>query len=49
MVKVVLFDLGNTLISYYTRYEFAVVLENAIENCINYFSSQEIEIKEISG
>ena len=46
MVKVVLFDLGNTLISYYTRDEFPGVLENAIENCITYLSSQEIGIKE---
>jgi FMN phosphatase YigB (HAD superfamily) len=47
MVKVVLFDLGNTLISYYTRDEFPWVLENAIENCITYLQSQEIGINKL--
>lgn len=40
MVEVVLFDLGNTLISYYTRDGFPWVLESAIENCITYLQSQ---------
>lgn len=34
MVQAVIFDLGNTLISYYTREEFSNILEEAINNCV---------------
>ncbi|MCW4014369.1 MAG: HAD hydrolase-like protein, partial [Candidatus Bathyarchaeota archaeon] len=33
MVQAVIFDLGNTLISYYTSEEFPGILEEAINNC----------------
>ena len=34
MVQAVIFDLGNTLISYYSREEFSGILEEAIDNCV---------------
>ena len=34
MVQAVVFDLGNTLISYYSREEFSGILEEAINNCV---------------
>lgn len=46
MVKAILFDLGNTLISYYTRSEFPVILKASISNCINYIESNDEEVNE---
>jgi len=34
MVQAVIFDLGNTIISYYTREEFRCILEEGINNCV---------------
>lgn len=46
MVKAVLFDLGNTLISYYTKSEFPEILHASICNCINYIKSKKGKINE---
>jgi putative hydrolase of the HAD superfamily len=36
MAKAVLFDLGNTLVSYYQRHEFPGILEEAINGCVEH-------------
>lgn len=36
MVKAVLFDLGNTLVSYYQRHEFPGMLDEAVNGCIEH-------------
>lgn len=45
MIKAVLFDLGNTLISYYTSSEFPDILSDSISSCVNYFGSREKDEK----
>ena len=40
MIKAVLFDVGNTLISYYTSKEFPDVLQSSINNCLNYLKTK---------
>ncbi|MBN2230730.1 MAG: HAD family hydrolase [Candidatus Thorarchaeota archaeon] len=40
MVQAVIFDLGNTLIKYYTREEFPEILKEAIENCTRILSDK---------
>jgi FMN phosphatase YigB (HAD superfamily) len=42
--KAVIFDLGNTLISYYSREEFPVILREAIGNCIEELTSKGFTI-----
>jgi putative hydrolase of the HAD superfamily len=42
--KAVIFDLGNTLISYYSRQEFPVILREAIGNCIEELTSKGVVI-----
>ncbi len=44
MVKVILFDLGNTLISYYSRNEFPGILEAAIKNCAEYLNVEMMDV-----
>lgn len=46
MVKAVLFDVGNTLISYYSRSEFPAILRDSIVRCINYLKSKDDNIDE---
>jgi putative hydrolase of the HAD superfamily len=36
MIHAVLFDLGNTLVSYYQKEEFSAILSSAINGCIQY-------------
>ena len=40
MVQVVIFDLGNTLISYYTREMFPDILSEAVNNCTEYLRKE---------
>jgi putative hydrolase of the HAD superfamily len=42
--KAVIFDLGNTLISYYRRTEFPTILREAIENCREELISRGVTI-----
>jgi putative hydrolase of the HAD superfamily len=42
--KAVIFDLGNTLVSYYSRREFPVILREAIENCSEELASRGVTI-----
>ena len=44
MKKAVIFDLGNTLISYYRRKEFPVILREAIGNCREKLISKGVTI-----
>ncbi len=44
MKKAVIFDLGNTLISYYSRQEFPAILREAIENCRKELTSRGVTI-----
>ncbi len=49
MKKAVFFDLGNTLISYYSRQEFPSILREAIENCREELTSRGVTIPDESG
>ena len=46
MVKAVLFDLGNTLVSYYQRHEFPGILEEAVNGCVEYLHDAGIGFRE---
>ena len=46
MVKAVLFDLGNTLVSYYTREEFPGVLAECIGSCRRLLLKRGVGIRE---
>ena len=43
-MKAILFDLGNTLVSYYRRYEFPDILKQAIINVNNFLFRNECSI-----
>jgi FMN phosphatase YigB (HAD superfamily) len=44
---VILFDLGNTLISYYSRNEFQDILRDAIGKCAEYLKRLDEIIDEL--
>ncbi|MBN2336428.1 HAD family hydrolase [Candidatus Bathyarchaeota archaeon] len=41
-MKAVIFDLGNTLVSYYQRHEFPSILREAIGNCVTELNAKGI-------
>lgn len=47
--KAVFFDLGNTLISYFSRQEFPSILREAIENCREELASRGVTIPDEQG
>jgi len=47
--KAVIFDLGNTLISYYSRQEFPSILREAIENCREELTSRGVTVPDEKG
>ncbi|MFH2111239.1 MAG: HAD family hydrolase [Candidatus Bathyarchaeota archaeon] len=46
MAKAVLFDLGNTLVSYYQRHEFPGILEEAVNGCVEHLRDAGIGFRE---
>lgn len=44
MLKAILFDLGNTLVKYYERHEFDVILKQCIQNVKDYLYCQGFKI-----
>lgn len=46
LVKAVLFDLGNTLVSYYQRHEFPGVLEEAVNGCVEHLRGVDVAFRE---
>jgi putative hydrolase of the HAD superfamily len=46
MVKAVLFDLGNTLVSYYQRHEFPGILEEAVNGCVKHLRDAGVWFRE---
>ncbi|MBN1682530.1 HAD family hydrolase [Candidatus Bathyarchaeota archaeon] len=46
MIRAILFDLGNTLISYYQKDEFPEILSRAINDCCDFLIKSDIHFKE---
>lgn len=44
--KAVLFDLGNTLVSYYQRHEFPGILEEAVNGCVGHLRDAGLGFRE---
>lgn len=47
--KAVIFDLGNTLVSYYSRQEFPMILREAIENCREELTMRGVTVPDEQG